>query len=519
MKRMMLNTPVNKIEITKTDVVIVGCGAAGLYAALQLDPALNCILINKSGPELSNSMYAQGGIAAVIEPHRDNDTPNQHFTDTIVAGAGLCDEKAVHVLVIEAWENIQALIGLNVPFDMRNGKLLLTREGGHGKNRILHSGGDATGFHMTSTLYKMAKKRENITIYDRFFLTDVLTDENGVTGILVLDEEEKPQGFAASKVIIASGGIGRVFRNSTNAVCATGDGIAAAWRAGAELKDMEFVQFHPTALIHPDETGRFFLISEALRGEGAILRNRQWKPFMQGEHPLADLAPRDIVTRSIIKEMKRSNIPHVYLDITSKTRDFLKNRFPTIYGECMRRGLDIAKDWIPIMPVQHYFMGGVRTDIDGRTNIPGLYACGEASCTGVHGANRLASNSLLECLVFARRCIQDIHRSEMFSSELGSKEIKICKKAKDIDFDSFSSEIRYLTTQKCSILRNEKELLEAKARIEEIYTQLDTVELVTKRGIETYNQTLIALAVIEACIRRKTSIGAHYRNDSEPRIE
>ena len=519
MKRMMVNTPINKIGITKTDVVIVGCGAAGLYAALQLDPALNCILINKSGPELSNSMYAQGGIAAVIEPHRDNDNPSQHFTDTIVAGAGLCDEKAVHVLVNEAWENIEALISLDVPFDMKNGKLLLTREGGHGKNRILHSGGDATGFHMTSTLYKIAKKRANITIYDRLFLTDILTDENGVTGILVLDEEEKPRGFATSKVIIASGGIGRVYRNSTNAVCATGDGIAAAWRAGAALKDMEFVQFHPTALIHPDETGRFFLISEALRGEGAVLRNRQWKPFMQGEHPLADLAPRDIVTRSIIKEMKRSNIPHVYLDITSKTRDFLKNRFPTIYGECMRRGLDIAKDWIPVMPVQHYFMGGIRTDIDGQTNIPGLYACGEASCTGVHGANRLASNSLLECLVFARRCVQDIHRAKMFSPELGSQETKLYKKVKDIDFDSFSSEIRTLTTQKCSILRNEKELLEAKARIDEIYAQLDTVELVTKRGIETYNQTLIAMAVIDASIRRKTSIGAHYRSDDDLQIE
>lgn len=515
MKRLMINTPVKNIETIKADVVIVGCGAAGLYAALNLDPALKCVVINKSGADLSNSMYAQGGIATVIEPHRDHDDPGQHFVDTLVAGAGLCDEKAVQVLVNEAWSNIEQLISLNVPFDKEKGKILLTREGGHGKNRILHSGGDATGFHLTSTLYEAAKKRENIKIIDKLFLTDILTDKNGVTGLIVLDENEKPLCFATSKVIIASGGIGRVFRNSTNAVCATGDGIAASYRAGAELKDMEFVQFHPTALVHPDETGRFFLISEALRGEGAILRNRRWKAFMQGEHPLADLAPRDIVTRSIIKEMKRSDIPHVYLDITAKSRDFLKNRFPTIYGECMRRGLDIAKDWIPVMPVQHYFMGGIKTDIDGKTNIPGLYACGEAACTGVHGANRLASNSLLECLVFGRRCAQHINNSKIFTPEINQITNKTEKKADNIDFDSFSSEIRSLTTQKCSIIRNEKELLEAKARIYDIFNQLDCVDLKTKRSIETYNQTIIAIAIIEASIKRKVSVGAHYRNDDE----
>jgi len=511
----MYNGPLDNVEKTAVDVVIVGCGAAGLYAALNLDPSLKCVVINKSGPEHSNSMYAQGGIATVIEPHRDNDDPSQHFTDTLVAGAGLCDEKAVHVLVNEAWSNIQQLIALDVPFDKSGGKLLLTREGGHNKNRILHSGGDATGFHLTSTLYEIAKKRENITILNKLFMTDILTDENGVTGIVVLDEQEKPHCFASSKVIVASGGIGRVFRNSTNAVCATGDGIAAAWRAGAEIKDMEFVQFHPTALVHPDETGRFFLISEALRGEGGILRNRQWKPFMQGEHPLADLAPRDIVSRSIIKEMKRSNIPHVYLDITTKSRDFLKARFPTIYGECMRRGLDIAKDWIPVMPVQHYFMGGIRTDVDGRTNIPGLYACGEAACTGVHGANRLASNSLLECLVFARRSVYDINQSKLFTPAIKPLETRIYKKHKEIDYDPFRSEIRSLTTLKCGIIRKERELLEAKTRLGEIYEELDNMDLQTRRGIETYNQTLIAMAITDASIQRKESIGAHYRVDDE----
>jgi L-aspartate oxidase len=503
------------LEKTAVDVVVVGCGAAGLYAALNLDPSIQCLVINKSGPEHSNSMYAQGGIATVIEPYRDNDSPSLHCTDTLVAGAGLCDEAAVDILVNEAWDNIKGLIEMKVPFDISNGEILLTREGGHSKNRILHSGGDATGFHMTSRLYEITKKRRNITIMDRLFLTDILTDEFGVTGIIVLDEQEKPRCIVSSKVIIASGGIGRVYRNSTNAVCATGDGIAAAARAGAAVKDMEFVQFHPTGMIHPDETGRYFLVSEALRGEGAILRNREWKPFMQGEHPLADLAPRDIVSRSIIKEMKRSNIPHVYLDITSKSRDFLKKRFPTIYGECMRRGLDIAKDWIPVVPVQHYFMGGIRTDVDGRTNIPGLYACGEAACTGIHGANRLASNSLLECLVFARRCVRDISRSGLFMPEICPVEIKTYKKRKDIDYDPYRSEIRQLTTLKCGIMRNGKDLSEAKSRVAEIRDELEELELRTRRGIETYNQSSIALAIIEASLARKGSVGAHFRTDSE----
>lgn len=513
MKRFLYNNKPEEIEKVSIDLVIIGCGVAGLYTALNLDPKYKCVILNKCGAERSNSMYAQGGIATVIEPPRDNDDPQQHYQDTLVAGAGLCDKKAVKVLVNEAWSNIRELIDMHVPFDMKDGHLLLTREGGHGKNRILHSGGDATGLHLTSTLFESAMQRNNITILNYIFLSDIITDENGVAGVIVLDEQEKPLLFNTSKVVIASGGIGRVFRNSTNAICATGDGIAAAQRAGAELKDMEFVQFHPTALIHPDDTGRYFLISEALRGEGAILRNRQWKPFMQGVHPLADLAPRDIVSRAIIMEMKKSDIPHVYLDITSRSREFLRNRFPTIYSECMRRGLDIAKYWIPVIPVQHYFMGGIKTDIDARTNIPGLYSCGEAACTGVHGANRLASNSLLECLVFGRRCALCINESKVFTPVIKTLETKIYKEKYDIDFDSFSTEIRSLTTSKCGIIRNETDLSEARNRVGELFEQLDETVLETKKGIETYNQATIALDVINASLKRRKSVGAHYRSD------
>ena len=515
MKRYMLGGPPSDAYRLETDVVIIGCGVAGLYAALNLDPRLRCIVLNKMGSKRSNSMYAQGGIATVIQPNPDMDDPEQHAQDTLVAGAGLCDEAAVRVLVYEAWNNIEQLIGYQVPFDRRDGNLLLTREGGHNKNRILHCGGDATGLHMTRRLYEVALAKSNIRFIDLMFLADILTDENGAAGILALDEQNKAYHIAASRVIVASGGIGRVYRNSTNAVGATGDGIAAACRAGAVLQDMEFVQFHPTAFIHPHESGRFFLISEALRGEGAILRNRRWEPFMQGVHPLADLAPRDIVSRAIIMEMIKHNIPNVYLDITSKSRAFLKNRFPTIYEECMRFDIDIAKNWIPVMPVQHYFMGGIKTDLDARTRIPGLYACGEAACTGVHGANRLASNSLLECLVFGRRCARHINGSTRLPPGNGPFVAEPGVKEEGVDFESFSSEIRALATHKCGIIRDEQGLAEAYNRIGDIYAQLDSLALETKKGIETYNQAMIARAIAEASRARKQSVGAHFRSDDE----
>lgn len=516
MRRYIFNKDLARIDRTSADVLIIGSGAAGLYAALSLDPAKKVLVLNKSDIKHSNSMYAQGGIAAVIEPNPLYDDPKQHYEDTLTAGAGLCDKKAVKVLVEEAWENIEKLIELGVPFDRKDGDILLTREGGHGKNRILHSGGDATGLHLTESLAEAVKKHENIQIWDGVFLTDILTNDAGVTGVVVLDNENVAHHIVSPYIIIASGGIGRVYRNSTNAVTATGDGIAAARRAGAKLKDMEFVQFHPTAFIHPDDEGRYFLISEALRGEGAILRNRKGEAFMQGVHPLADLAPRDIVSRAIISEMKRSDIPNVYLDITSKSRSFLKNRFPTIYTECMRRGVDIAHDWIPVMPVQHYFMGGIRTDVDGRTNIEGLYACGEAACTGVHGANRLASNSLLECIVFGGRAAKHIQACGQRVVGEPDYEPVIYKNAAWVDFDSYSSEIRMTTTYICGIIRNGKDLAEASAWMKKMFRQMDGLELDSVISAEAYNRALVALEIMKGAISRKKSVGAHCRVDDVP---
>lgn len=514
MKRYLFSCDLHDVKRVDTDVVIVGCGAAGLYTALNLDPRLSCVVLNKSGIKHSNSMYAQGGIATVIRPNAQDD-PEQHLQDTLVAGAGLCDEKAARVLVNEAWQNIEQLMKINVPFDRYDGELLLTREGGHTRNRILHCDGDATGLHLTRRLYEVALERDNIHIFDKIFLSDIVTAENGAAGVLTLDGQGRPCYFAASKVVIASGGIGRVFMNSTNAICATGDGIAAAARAGAVLKDMEFVQFHPTALVHPNDNGRFFLISEALRGEGAILRNKRREPFMQGVHPLADLAPRDIVSRAIVAEMAKDGMSHVYLDITARSRTFLKDRFPTIYGECLLRGIDIAKDRIPVMPVQHYFMGGIKTDIDGRTNVTGLYACGEAACTGVHGANRLASNSLLECLVFGRRCALHINGSDFFTPKSRGVDAGLCQKDDAVDFDSYGNEIRTLTTRKCGIIRNEKDLREAYTRISEIFDRLDAIVLDTPQSIETYNQSLVASAILRAGIQRQKSVGSHFRSDEK----
>lgn len=515
MNRYLSHVNLESAVRTDTDVVIVGSGVAGLYTALRLDSSIRCIVLNKAGIENSSSMYAQGGIAAVLNFNKVMDDTKQHFEDTLIAGAGLCDENAVSVLVSEAQANIEHLITLGVPFDRKNGDLLLTQEGGHRKRRILHCGGDATGVGITKQLYSVALSRKNITILDQYFLSDILTDETGAAGVLALDDKGKPHYFSASKIVIASGAAGRIYRNSTNPICSTGDGIAAAMRAGAELSDMEFVQFHPTALIYPNESGQFFLISEALRGEGAILRNRRGEAFMQEVHPLKDLAPRDIVARALVREMKKNDIPCVYLDITFRPRDFLKKRFPTIYAGCMDRGIDIARYWIPVFPVQHYLMGGIKTDLNACTNIPGLYACGEAACTGVHGANRLASNSLMECLVFGRRCAA--HIEETFRERTGTVQFESTngEKPNNLDFDSIASELRTIMTPKCGILRNQVDMAEAERWVDKHLAQFDRFELTSKKEIETFNLLQVSSEVIKASMARKKSIGAHYRADGE----
>lgn len=494
------------------DVVIVGNGVAGLYAAINLDPRLSCAVLNKSGQEASSSELAQGGIAAVTE---EGDTIEEHFEDTIAAGAGLNDPEAVRTLVSEGPLDVERLIEMHVPFDLgENGKPHSTREGAHRKNRILHCGGDATGHFIVRSLLSAAT-RDNIQFLNNTALVDVVTAEEGETAGIIALNNGLSEYFAASKVIIAAGGIGRVYRNSTNFPVATGDGIAASVRAGAVVKDMEFVQFHPTGFIHPNREGRFFLISEAVRGEGGVLRNRKGDRFMLEVHDMADLAPRDIVARAIIMEMQKSDIPNVYLDVTARPREFLKERFPTIYNELMHYGIDMAIDWIPVIPVQHYFMGGIMADLDAKTNIPGLYAAGESACSGVHGANRLASNSLLECLVFGRRAAQSINRTGVQrpvtpTLDLSEMVLDVCP-----DIESYRTEIRETMTKKGGIVRDKCGLTEGLESVSAIKKDLEQSDLPNMGAIEALNMATVGEAILSAALERSESIGAHYRIDED----
>ncbi|MDR2606576.1 MAG: L-aspartate oxidase, partial [Oscillospiraceae bacterium] len=407
MKRYAISGTITRV--IDTDVLIVGSGIAGLYSALNIDRRLNVTILTKESVDLSNSWLAQGGIAAAIKEY---DTPAAHYDDTQEAGAELCDPEATKVLVSEGPGAVESLWRLNVPFDLNaEGDLMVTREGGHHMNRIVHAGGDATGRETVKVLAPLVFAEKNVTAAEKSTLADVITEGGSVCGAIVIDDCEELVFYRTSSVIIATGGIGQIYLTSTNPHVATGDGLAAAIRAGAEMKDLEFVQFHPTGLY--DRTGEYgsraFLISEAMRGEGALLKNSKGERFMSAQHELGELAPRDIVARGILREMEKNGDTNEYLDITHKPREFLESRFPTIFGECLKRGIDISKEWIPVAPVQHYMMGGIRTDVDAKTSIEGLYAVGEAACTGVHGANRLASNSMLECLVFGKRAAKSIN--------------------------------------------------------------------------------------------------------------
>jgi len=505
-----------RTEIKKTlefDVAIVGSGLAGLYTALNIDERLSCVLIAKESIDISSSWLAQGGIAAAIN---SDDTPELHLEDTAVAGAGLCDMKAVSVLVNEGPSDIETLVSLNVPFDLDEyGELQFTREGGHNKYRVVHAGGDATGRETVKALLDIVSQRGNITLLGQTCLFDVLAGPEGITGAVVRSNDSEFHLIKTGNVVLATGGIGRVYRSTTNPSIATGDGQAAALRAGAKLRNIEFVQFHPTGLWRETSDGCEFLISEAVRGEGGILVNSEGERFMVGQHELSELAPRDIVARCVVKELRRSGETHAFIDITSKSEAFLKRRFPTIYNECINHGINIARDRIPVCPVQHYIMGGIETDLDGKTNIKGLFACGEAANTGVHGANRLASNSMLECLVFGRRAAAYISAARNDASKITAPVIEDIpeRPRSDLNYAKLREEVQQLMSDHCHVVRNKKGLQYALEQTEGVFRQLESVYDDSCEYLETLNIATVAKAILEAALRRPESIGSHYMED------
>ena len=494
------------------DVVIIGSGVAGLYTALNLDPSLKVALLTKSELKDSSSWQAQGGIAAVLT---EEDCFQLHMEDTLTAGAGLCKKEAVKVLVEEGPDAIHTLEKWEVPFDYNeSGRLILGREGGHRLRRIAHCDGDATGRETTKRLGQLVMTKPNITPFFRHFLFDLVCVDNAVCGAVVFDEEkEQFLYFSAPHMVLATGGIGQLFSHTTNPRGAVGDGIAAAARVGCRLENMEMIQFHPTTLLSGEEDDhRLFLISEAVRGEGAILRNGKGEAFMQGKHPLADLAPRDIVTRCILKELRRTGEDHAWLDCSAMTREFFFHRFPNISQQCERLGIHLTDDYIPIHPAQHYFMGGIATDLWAKTNVSGLYAVGESSCTGVHGANRLASNSMLECLVFGKRCAQSINADNAKSpKETPSIEKHLVTTTVSPEERAGDRLLLQQTMTACfGPIRNTHDMQAGKETLLTLADKYQSVLCLDTDTCELCNMTQVALTVADGALARKESVGAHY---------
>ena len=514
------------MKYSKFSAVIIGSGIAGLYAALKIEQQLQLpngvLLVTKSKLGESNSYYAQGGMVAVLKEN-EKDSVESHVTDTIKAGAGLSELDTIRFISENSDKVVKDLLKFGVEFDRdENGKFTLTKEAAHSVRRILHSGGDATGREMEIALCQAVKENKNITLYENTVAVDLLIDENTCGGVVLLNEKDEYETIYSNTVIMATGGLGQLYQYTTNPKGATGDGFALSYRAGAVLQDMEFVQFHPTALAFDGAENRF-LISEAVRGEGAKLCDEFGMEFMFKYHEKKELAPRDIVARSIFCEMNNNGDPCVFLNATGLGEEKLLKRFPTIAKKCKEYDIDITQDLIPVAPAAHYFMGGVKTNIRGESSVKGLYAIGEVSSTGLHGGNRLASNSLLECVVCAYEVAEylknigvndkgDFETNEKFNSIISKYEQD--SELKPVDVKALKEELQATMWSGVGIFRNEQVMKSAQENIEKLSKEFDREDkCLSKDEYELRNMLITAELIVKSALNRKESRGAHYRVD------
>jgi len=520
-RRYLVPSDPKRVPHLYTDVLIIGGGIAGIRAALAVDRSLQTVVITKDSLQQSNSAYAQGGIAGVLDPLDDF---SNHVADTVAAGKGLCDQAVVELVIREAPQRIRDLITYGAEFDKVDGELALTLEGGHSHPRVAHALGDATGQEVMRAMNRRAAETEHIDLWPKTFTIDLLTHEGICRGALVWNPNHGRTFVWAKQTILCTGGAGALYRETTNPQIATADGHALALRAGCELRDMEFMQFHPTVLYIAGSSR--YLISEAVRGEGAHLVDCNGYRFMHDYNSAGELAPRDVVSQAITQQMAKTSHPCVYLDLSAIPADHVRHRFPHIGQVCSDFGLDLTKDKVPVRPGAHYMVGGVTTDVDGRTSVSGLWAAGEVTSTGLHGANRLASNSLLEGVVFGLRCGQNasqvaLSQPDNFTApRLESPAMATKSRADDqLDLTDIRNSLRSLMWRNVGISRNEQDLVAARQQLDFWANYVCRRDLVDPAGWELQNMMLAARTMTAAALERRESRGVHARSDYPETLE